>query len=484
MIKATKTYKALFCAVIFLLLFCAVFVSAQGLVNVAYASDKVEYSNVLDDLKKDSTFDVKNYPVSTGDYSLKIIQLAESVDKELFVYVYQPSGTNKMRASSINISTTAYVDITPSNYKLKYINSSGVFFKYVVEGITVSTAEARYYGVTSIYRPFDESIDEQAEHGNKIVEVPYAISKEYRFFTINGNLVTATVDIETIEITEKFVGFVRYDDGFVFHKEACDSHFVAFDTDKPIDRLIEADVSWIQQSYYHVPTPGFESTRIGDDVENINRTLSEDDETVTHHGNGIFAGTYSWDRIQTISDFISSVDMEQTVYSGAIIDVKAASKITNEGKAALQDKKWVLRFAETSFEEQTREGLMNGIRYTYRHQSSTLVGEVTILRLKFVTDGITYNLGVIDNKQSGGDKPINDTELDVELNDNWKWILPLILTILLLILFAPLLPYIIKAVIWVVTLPFRVIGAIVKGLKKSKSQSKNNTNKKSNKGKG
>ena len=33
--------------------------------------------------------------------------------------------------------------------------------------------------------------------------------------------------------------------------------------------------------------------------------------------------------------------------------------------------------------------------------SSTLVGDVSILRLKFMTNGKTYNLGVIDNKQNG-----------------------------------------------------------------------------------
>ena len=47
------------------------------------------------------------------------------------------------------------------------------------------------------------------------------------------------VDIETITITDKFVGFVRYKDGFKLYVGACDSHFVAFNTDKPIDKLLE-----------------------------------------------------------------------------------------------------------------------------------------------------------------------------------------------------------------------------------------------------
>ena len=56
--------------------------------------------------------------LSDGTYSdsLKIIQLAESVNKELFVYVYQPSGKAKdFKASSINISTTINDSISYCN---------------------------------------------------------------------------------------------------------------------------------------------------------------------------------------------------------------------------------------------------------------------------------------------------------------------------------------------------------------------------------
>ena len=70
-------------------------------------AESITYSEVLDDLKKDTSFKPENYPTKADDYSLQIIQLAESVNKEFFVYVYQPSGkTKNFKASSINISTT------------------------------------------------------------------------------------------------------------------------------------------------------------------------------------------------------------------------------------------------------------------------------------------------------------------------------------------------------------------------------------------
>lgn len=451
---------------------CTFIMSVQSVANVAFAASgaKTEYSDVLADLKKDSMFDVKNYPVMATDYSLKIIQLAESTDKELFVYVYQPCGKAEMRASSINISTTSYADITPSNYKLKYINSSGVFFKYVVEGITVSNADVRYYGVTSIYRPFNKTYgDKDAEHGNTVSEVSFSVSKEYRFSTINGNPVTATVDIETIEITDKFVGFVRYDDGYIFHQSACDSHFVAFDTDKPIDRLVEADVAWVQRVQRHQTDGNYWKPWMGE-IENKQRTLSEDDDTVHYKGGGIFAATYEWDRIQSITDFIASVDLNKNVYHGAILDVNVVSKITEEGKQALKNKKWVLRFADTSYAEQYHEALINGIKYWGYIEESTLVSDVTILRLKFITDGVTYNLGVIDNKQTGSNKPINDTETNVELNDRGKGLLialAVILLIVLLCVLSPLLSTILQFVGTVISVPFKAVG---KGIRNAKNR--------------
>lgn len=63
------------------------------------------YSDVLADLQKDEAFVASEYVENLTDYSLQVIQIAESEDDELFVYVYQPSGQTKdLRASSIAFS--------------------------------------------------------------------------------------------------------------------------------------------------------------------------------------------------------------------------------------------------------------------------------------------------------------------------------------------------------------------------------------------
>ena len=77
----------------------------SGATRSAFA-EEAEYSNALDDLKKDEAFDRNLYPDNLNDYSLQLITVSESESGELFVYVYQPSGQHKnLRASSINLST-------------------------------------------------------------------------------------------------------------------------------------------------------------------------------------------------------------------------------------------------------------------------------------------------------------------------------------------------------------------------------------------
>ncbi len=394
------------------------------------------YSEVLDDLQKDSNFNKDNYPIKSQDYSLNIIQIAESADNELFVYVYQPSGQNKkLTASTINISTTINDEIKFRNYKLKLLNSNGVFFKYMVSDFVVSTVPTRYYAVSSIYRPFDGTIDNQADHDNTITEVNYDVSKQYCFSVINGNPYCQVVDIETITITDKFVGFVRYFDGYhLFGSGSCDSHFVAFNTDRRIDKLLEADVyyttqKWIAESIAIAPyiDPTYTYYEKKECYADLVYT-----QKVEHTGSGWGAGTYKWDRIETVEQFIEENTNYRNVYSGAIFNVNVGSSITEEGKKALEGKKWVLRFAETSYGDVS-------LSETSRTRNGTMVGDVTILRLKFETDGIVYNLGTIDNKQSGSDKPINVETIKASLSGLGSSLLGIILVIVLIIVLLPLL---------------------------------------------
>lgn len=459
------------CVAVLLSLFC---IAQSVFIKTVYADENtVTYSGVLEDLKKDKSFNEEYYSVNAEDYSLQIIQLAESVNMELFVYVYQPSGKAKdLKASSINVSTTINENISYYNYKLEYLNSSDVFYKYKVVGLTVKDAAVRYYAITSIYRPFDETLgDTQASGENIITETAYAVNKQYCFGKINGKPYVECVDIETIVVTDKFVGFVRYEDGFYLAADkACDSHFVAFNTDKPIENLLEADVYYTTQSYYHSSSLYTDSkTTFG--IETYNYAYLKYTDKVNYTGDGLFAGSYKWDRIEMVEDFIANENNDH-IYHGAIINVTYGTRLTDSALAELKGKKWVLRFTETSYSYNWDSSGTTA----FTQVSSTLVGDVTILRLKFETDGITYNLGVIDNKQTGSDTPSNVTDISIDIGDDLlKRILSIALLAVLIIVILNFCPWVItlfaKAFgiifkwIWqLICLPFKLLGKLFKKL--------------------
>lgn len=435
---------------------CTIF----SMVQISNFGAKAEgYSGVLQDLQKDESFQTENYPLIENDYSLQLIQVAESTEKELFLYVYQPSGeTKNFTASSVNLSTTINDEISFLTYRLQKIDSSGTLYKYKVLNFTVKTDPTRYYVISSIYRPFDESVDTPASGGNTVTEVNFAVNKQYTFGKINGKEYVNCVDIETIEITDKFVGFVRYENGFNLYASACDSHFVAFNTDKRIDSLLEADVYYTTQKYRWSFINFVGEKETFGEKEDKYAYLKYTDK-VEHTGDGLFAGTYKWDRIESVEKFINGEERRSIFKS--LGENKAAIRLTDDTLNELKGKKWVLRFTETDYIVQS--GGTTGATTA----NSTLVGDVTILRLKFVTDGITYNLGVIDNKQTGGRDPSNEPGGFGGIgcvSADGKKLLYVLLGLIVLIILAPLLPVVVNGIVFVISLPFKVIASVCKKL--------------------
>lgn len=413
----------------------------------AEAGEK-EYSSVIEDLSKDENFNKDYYTANANDYSLNVIQLAESSDNELFVYVYQPSGSAKnFVASSINLSIKRYVEISPRNYSLTLLNYENTLFKYRVNDFVITKDDTRYYAITSVYRKWDKDIDAPATGGNTIDEVEYEVAKQWTFGTVNGKPFCGVIDFDTIVVTDKFVGYIRYKDGYKLFQGigACDSHFVAFDTDKPIEKLYEAEVSFATQSYsYNFFDSGktFGEVFGSDKVSNISE-INSSDPTVIYNGGGFLAGTYEWKRIQTVSEFLSEAESSnQTIYSGAAFNVSAGVSLSDTAKAELSGKQWVLRFFESRYKQEPKTAMGAG---TYYYSEATIVSNVTIIRLKFETDGISYNLGVVDNKQTGSLSPSGETKTNVEIKDwlkeTWKWvkiIFAVALLVLACVLLAPL----------------------------------------------
>lgn len=441
----------------------------------AFAANETIFSSVLDDLQQDSSFDIGSYPRKENDYSLQVIQIAESIDDELFVYVYQPSGNSvNLRATSINISK-GYKTLKFKNYKLTFCNSYNTLYKYKVKDFSIEDSRVRFYDITSIFRAWNRNYDKKPDNDNTVSEVPFNVSKIYKLGVENGQFVSEAVDTETIEVVSKYVGFCRYDNGSKLFPRACDSHFVAFSTDRKIDDLQQADIYYRSQTYENYK-----------DVMHTFGEIEEHYSYVTDTQEVSYTPSYAWskvgtinrDRIQTVADFIASETYEN-IYSCGVFSVKEVSHITDTGLKYLKECEWVVRFAETDYYYQLTGGYIPS-----RHIMYTIVSDVSILRLQFVTDGVVYNLGVIDNKQSGSQTPINvvDREITVPW---WVWVILAILVLIVLCLFVrpvamaalwvlkvlwTLYKWLCIGVWYVVASPYYLIAWIVRKVKESKQQ--------------
>lgn len=418
------------------------------------------YSNVIDDLKKDSSFSLEDYSSDDENFSLEVIQITESTDKQLLVYVYQPSAlTKELTATSINISTGEELDV--HNYTLSLQSRDGLFAKYGVDDFTIPEEDKRIYDIVSIYRAFDETIDEQTGNDNTINEVVYPIAKRYIFSVdeATGLPVNSCIEFETVAIhpEDKYVGFVRFRGGGALGSIISgDSHFIAFKTEQPIEKLKSAKILYSSQSYADKVTvngiTGYQSHGISYGSKVNHEVLINDTELGTWTGNGWFAPTYNFERVLTIDEFLTNPG--NGIYSGVVFSSNAGVNITDSASDILKDKDWIIRFAETDYSSTTN---LDG--WTVR---STLISNVTLLQLEFELDGVVYNLGVVDNKATGGNKPINTIVWSYWLNFG-GWAFLFFIVLIIVIVFAPsVIKFLFKAIWWLVCLPFRLIGLVFK----------------------
>ena len=416
---------------------------------IADSSNGSKYTTVLEDLAGTQEFMERDFPQVSTDYSLQVITIAESEDKELFIYVYQPSAYSlRLYASSINISTEPEGNVKFNNYKLEHLNSEGVYQKYLVKDFKVKDDAIRYYNISSIFRPWDKVLDKKVPDQNVTTEVSFAVAKECKAETKNGSVIYSWKGTEVVLITSRVDGFLEYSNGFKLFPSWCRSHYVAFSADYDIEHLLEADVYYVpvevaDWTYFFTNTKDIKRTPQAEKIAELSYTQS-----VEHEGSGWFAKTYKWDRIESVEDFIKN------------------EELTDEAKKDLAGKEWVLRYVETKVQDVYYE--TSSVTYY------TDITNVTILRLKFQTGGKLYNLGVVDNKtyQPFDREPDNKNrnEFDFGMGKdcssfNYKRFLIIVGIILLIIILLPLfLPYIpaiikllLKAIWYLITWPYYLI---------------------------
>lgn len=457
------------------IIFCCLLTCFNPTIQNVYASSISVvggYTDVMEDLQQDANFNADDYVLDENNCSLQVVTIAESGDNELFVYVYQPSSYHKnLRATSISMST-AYRTAKQFNiYYLDFINCKGAFYKYIVKNFKVSNATTRSYEISEIFRKWNADFDAGSSNNNTINEVTFAVGKQYTFTTDGENSTMVVENVDYIQVVDKLVGFVRYDgDKPAWMSKvdnACDSHFIAFSTDKEIDTLLEADVyykqRWVQCMY-----PSFDNGKMYWDENKFEYGNWEDAYSYLSHTDLFYYDGQHFDfkrqRIQTVGEFIQSEKFDNE-YNGIFLKVGQHNELTEQAEQDLRGKDWIIRFAETEYRIHQPADSPS--------MHATDVGHVSILRLKFKTDGVIYDLGVVDNKQTGSGDPLNKTTYTYELADTFKIILAILLLIVLIVVLLPILPTIIsiiftmfklllKIIGWIISLPFKVFKAIFK----------------------
>lgn len=436
---------------IYVVILCVI-MAICGLGNLsAFADSTVTYSEVVDDLKKDNTFKESNYLSNSKDFSIRVIQIAESDTGNLYIYTYQPSLQNKfMLANKINMSQSESVNDTKL-YNLKMADSYGVFVKYKVENLTLRKTSIRYYNITSIYRTWVSGIDKQAGYENTINGVAFNVGQLWKVATIAGTVFYEMEATETIKVDLQTVAFIRHQDGMYFNDtRRIDSHFLAFSCERRIDKLLSADLEFKTKTYDL--NDWTDTYDYGE--EKPNKVTLKDYQIAKNDGSGWFGKKEEWHRISSTEDF-----------------VKEVTDLQGTEKDLLLKYDWILSFYESDYIMDVGYkdllipivGWINGLVKMGR-KHGTAVSDVALLRLEFDCNGEIFNLGVVSDIQTGGKDPINKgnaTWLD-RLKDMFGKYFSIALVIVLLAVLAPILPLLIQIIMAVVTLPFKFISALFK----------------------
>lgn len=473
--KNIKKNKFKWLLVLIVILACAIL--SMGIPSTAYASN-IQPNDVLSDLQRDETFDVGLYPSNSNDYSVNIIQIAEGINGNLFIYTYQPCQKSKeLTVTKVNISLSENVNGTEL-YDLKLCSQSGVFCKYEVVGLTVPDRNTRYYNISTVYREKIEDVDKDCVENNTVNGIAYGVGQLWIVRTSADSVIYDMVNVEYVTITSQMIGFRRYFNGFGWDdNRSCDAHFIMFTCKNPIDNLRSAAISFDTQAYKKIANADL----VLEEPQSHKVTL--DNYQIAHSDkSGWFGEEAEWHRMTTTQAFVNEVNITD-----------------KEEKEGFLKYDWILNFYETDFVGgEGIKDIFSGLsdKFIQLLNEGVLVSNVTLLRLEFDYAGEIYNLGVVSNIQTGSGEPTNPQDkfdLFKWLADKtglpvwaWKLILALIPIIILLPVLSLIFPVVgevlkwvikavvkilvllIKAVVWIIALPFRGIAALIRKIKDKK----------------
>lgn len=480
MVKRKKIISIIVSALLAFLTFFTCFAPTLVHADDTSSSEEIIYSNVLDDLHKDSSFDETLYPAYTYEEItalekenpdsapplFDVISMAEGERKELFIYVYNPTREDLgMSATQISMYY-GYAknpkEFSPDLYDLHLLSYSGVFDKYLVKGYEVTEDSDRYYNVVELSRPFNLEIDESIENGYTN-DKAIAIGKQWYFYYYNNELICEMGKFDVLELKILYNGNIYYKNGFTLGnlvglEETCNARFIAFNAENYIiKKIFDAELSYdsrLVETYddysngpgvdttKYIPTEGYTSTKV---------TLTKDDE-VTFNGKGLFSKDYKWNRISSSEEFVKNFEEQGGELSGVVRD-------------ELLNAQWVFSFTESiESEDDTKELSADGMTIitTGVTRTYTEVCNVDILRISFLDISRKYyNLGVVVDKTTADNIP--DGEAGPDYESWWEKLLAILCLIFFVLLYKTYLaPFVNPIISSIIKLVLKGIGLLVK----------------------
>lgn len=461
-LKIYSLISAIFFAVL-LCLFC-VFGAISSL--TVYAAESPE---VLQDLRRDKDFDESAYPYVADDYSLKVIQIAESANKELFVYAYQPChDTYDLVGTKISISYGYSLNgtgLTPKLYNLRLISTSGTLDKYYVDGFNIPNDGDRYYNIVEIFRIVNSDIDEIDEAFPK-TDIAYSVGQQWYVCDLNGSKHYEMNTFNTLYVDTVWNDYFTFSDGFTWGDliktdKPTDCWFYCFSVeDYVIRHIFDADLNYSIRDVVDTYNPG-SIHEITYSNERLNQIIKlKDSDVMSYVSPGLGAPDLTWNRILSSKKFIETAEGQ-----GVKIDATVRENVLKS--------QWVFTYLETD-RKQDRYGssISGSVRYVDTYND---VYDVGLLRLHFQdVSGNYYDLGVVNDLTDPDNIAGGYTEVDLKkaFEEFWDMFVKIILTIigivflvLLLHFVTPIggvLKFIFKGIKIVLTAPFKLLKSIFK----------------------
>ena len=434
----------------------------------AFAQENSYEKTPLTELSKADNFNVEDFEEDPTDYSLKVIQVAESAEGKLNIFTFQPArNTVELWASSINISygfSSNGENLTPKNYSLKLISTEGCFDKYEVEGFDVPSEEYKYYNIVSIYRRLSEDVPTDEDiTGGTTTEKAYEVGQQWSVHTINGVTSYKMNTFMTKTITQNLNGTLYYSSGLHLGNIASaytgglHSWFVAFDVeDTIVKHIYNATLTFQHRTVHDVRVSGESKDgypEYGDWVIEENYSITDADE-VTYSQVTWFGDDFQWNRIMSSTEYVTNAESQGVTFS-------------EEARAEILASQWVFAYYETEYRHSETTGFW--VQHDYRYSE---VENLSILTLKYMDfSGNVYDVGIVSDKTTADDVIDGYAEGMLGLQEKMKEIAAIISSLLglvgLLILanFCPplfnVLIIIFKAIfngfIWVLSFVFEIL---------------------------